>query len=235
MGIRRPELDKELLARLVREAHDHVHPAAPPAVELAELAVGVPVGVGLFVLDPEEHQGDVRAAELEMDLRPVRERPGACGRGRGTAEQQPLQCAVVHLVGHGPGEPGRPRASHVLGGRRVGDIERGGDLAKAQALAEAQSENMTDLSHAGMGPGHGHLPRGSWSTQRERVPCPTIARLRAPARACPAVRKLRNRCTKSAGTAVRKPPEPSGVVSGVGAGRAPGGGGGRAGDRGMPA
>jgi hypothetical protein len=74
------EVDEQLLARLVLLAHDHVEMKPPAPVVLAELAVGVAVGEGLLVLEPQQHQGDVGTPELPVDVRPVR--GGTGGRRR---------------------------------------------------------------------------------------------------------------------------------------------------------
>jgi hypothetical protein len=121
------EIDKQLLSGLVLLAHDHVEVATPAPVVLAVLAVGVAVGEGLLVLEPQQHQGDVRTAELPVNGRPV-------GRGTGRRrrccrrEQPGLQGVVVHAVGQRPAQPGGLGPLHVVGHRGERDLERGSDL-----------------------------------------------------------------------------------------------------------
>ncbi len=66
---------KELLAAQVGLAHGHRQPGFPAAVELAEAAVAVALGVGLDVLVPEDLQRDVLALQLAVHRRPVGLRP----------------------------------------------------------------------------------------------------------------------------------------------------------------
>jgi len=115
MGIPRPgEVHEELLARLVLLAHDDIDVPAPTSVELAELAVGVAVGEGLFVLEPQQHERDVGTPELEVHLAPVRH--GTRVRRWGLrGEQAGLEGVVVQVLGQRPGEPRRLGPPDVVG------------------------------------------------------------------------------------------------------------------------
>lgn len=208
------EVDEELLACLVVLAHDDVDATPPPPVELAELAVGVAVGEDLLVLDPQQHQGDVGAPELDVDPGPVRQRAGRRWRGGGGGEQERLEGVVVEAIGEGPGDPGRLGPAQMVAHGRERHLERRCGVAQAEAFAQAQSESISDLSHADMGPGHRRLLERSWSTVQVKTPGPSPhgGATWPPARV--GVRKLRNRCTESTGTGVRKRPEPS-ALSGV--------------------
>jgi hypothetical protein len=84
--------DGHLQARVVHEhllpspvhlAHDHVEPAPPEPVALAELRVLVAVGVLVLVHKPEELQGHPLPAELPVDPAPVRLRATAALAGVG--------------------------------------------------------------------------------------------------------------------------------------------------------
>ncbi len=88
------KVDEHLLAGLVVLAHRHVELLAPVAIELAELAVLVTVGVELFVLDPEQHERHALLGELLLYHRVVGF--GANSRGtRGRAEQPGLERVVI--------------------------------------------------------------------------------------------------------------------------------------------
>ena len=132
------EVDEELLAGLVLLAHDAVDVAAPAPVVLAELAVGVRIGKGLLVLEPEQHQRDVRPPELEVDLLPVRRRAHR-RRCRSCREQQRLEAVVVEVLGQRPAKPGRLCAPEMVGDGRERHLQRRGALADAQALAETEA------------------------------------------------------------------------------------------------
>jgi hypothetical protein len=76
------EVDEHLFAGFMLLAHDDVEVELPGPVVLTELAVGVTVGECLFVLVPQQHQGDALAAQLEVDLGPLRHRAGLGARAR---------------------------------------------------------------------------------------------------------------------------------------------------------
>jgi hypothetical protein len=65
-------VDEQALAGGMRLPHGRRQPALPAAIELAPAAVAVAVGRGLPVLLPQQHQGDAGAAQLVMDVRPIR-------------------------------------------------------------------------------------------------------------------------------------------------------------------
>jgi hypothetical protein len=109
------EVHEQLLARLVRLTHDDVEVPAPAPVEQGELAVGVAVGEGLFVLVPQKHEGDVGTAQLEVDLLPVGLRARTHRRG-GRAEQESLEAVIVEILGQRPAETGRHRPLTVVKG-----------------------------------------------------------------------------------------------------------------------
>ena len=180
----------------------------PAPVEDGELAVGVAVGEGLFVLVPQQHERDVGTPQLEVD--PLE---SGCGRGlaAGAAEvnKRCLEGVVVEVVGQRPAEPGGLGPPHVVADGGEGDAERGAHLAQAEALAESQTEYISDLAHADMGPGHGTSSNVLAGRVRVKVPCPPHVMPAAPSLLPRGVRKLRNRCTDSTGMGVRKPPESS--------------------------
>jgi len=121
-------VDEQLLAGLVRLAHDHVDAPLEGAVVLTEPGVAVTIAMTLAVLLPEQRQGDVLAAHLGVHGRPV----GLFGVGRGLAAcavETPLKLAVGDLLGQRPAEPGRLQAREHVRDGRVRYAHRAGDRA----------------------------------------------------------------------------------------------------------
>ncbi len=163
-GDRQPlagEVDEELLAGLVLLAHDDVDAPAPAAVVLAVLAVLVARREALLVLHPQQLQGDAGLAQLALDLGEVGHR-AARAAGRRGAEEPCLELCVADAVGQRPGEAGRLRAAQMVGHGSVGHAQGGADLAAAQALAEAEPEDLPDLAHGGTGAAHRHRSSKGW-------------------------------------------------------------------------
>jgi hypothetical protein len=92
------EVDEELFASLVLLAHRDVEVAPPAPVELGELAVGVAVGVGLFVLVPQEHERHALLRQFRSDVGEVGKRARLRVRLSG-AEQARLEGLVVEILG----------------------------------------------------------------------------------------------------------------------------------------
>jgi hypothetical protein len=65
-------IDEQLLPAQIGLAHGHGQAPFPAAIELAEPAVLVPLGVRRNVLVPENLQRDVLALQLAIDHRPIR-------------------------------------------------------------------------------------------------------------------------------------------------------------------
>ena len=134
------KVDEHLLCGLVILTHRHVELLAPVAIELAELAVFVAVGVQLLVFDPEQHERHAFFGELSLHRREVGF--GASSRcTRDRTEQSGLEYVVIaQLVGERPrGDAGLAGATHVVGHRRVGNRHGQRHLAKTQLVAESQS------------------------------------------------------------------------------------------------
>ena len=125
-------------------AHDQLELGGPGPVVLAEPAVLEPLGVGGFVLLPEQKQGDALALELAVHPRPVRHR--ACGTGqiRGRRIQGPLQGRVIERGGPADARPAG--ALQAIPHRALADA----DAARNGALAVTggtQPQHFSDLSH----------------------------------------------------------------------------------------
>ena len=152
------KVDEQLLTGLVVLAHGDVEGLTPVAIELTELAVFVPVGVLLSVFDPQQRLGHCLLGELRLHLREVGLRASSwCRLHR--AEEPGLECVIVaQLLGQRPRHETRiAGATDVVGHRRVRHRERQRNLAQTQLVVEAQSKNVTDLSHGCMGTGHRQL------------------------------------------------------------------------------
>src|SRR5579872_6926526 len=204
MGLVAGEVDEELLARPVLLAHRQVEEALRGPVVVAELAVGVPVvGVGLFVLEPQQHQRHPGPAQLAVHLAPVGDRAGPRRRRWLAVEQRRLECRVVEPVWQRPGEPGLPGPAEVVGHRRERDAERRADLAARQTLAPGQPQDVADLAHGETGSRHSHL-LGAGLRGTVAVPLSSHADPYAPSRV---YENLRNGCTEWARTGVRNRPE----------------------------
>ena len=158
---------EQLLPGPVGLAHDDVHLAGPGPVQVAELAVAVPVRVLLPVLQPQQLQGDVLAPQLPVHIGPLRQRAGRRGRRDGRI-QQPLQPAIVQALGQRPAQACQHRPRHIVrnGGQR--DTGRRAHLAPAQTPAEGQPENFTNISHGDAGSGHRRRLLGRGKCPRER-------------------------------------------------------------------
>ena len=72
----------------------------------------------------------------------------------------PLMFAGCHPMAPEIKEPpaagGPLGATEVVGDRRIGRADGGADLAAAQALTEAEAEDLSDLAHGGSGTWHRH-------------------------------------------------------------------------------
>ena len=89
-------IDKQFLAGVVLLAECEFLSSAPFAVQLAESRITVSIGLGLFVLAPDQFQGEVLVGfQLLADGRKVRRgMASAAGRAGSFAEQKLIQLAV---------------------------------------------------------------------------------------------------------------------------------------------
>jgi hypothetical protein len=160
---------------------------------VAELAVGVAVRVNLLVLEPQQHERHARTAQLIVDVTVVR-LGTVLGRGGALREHQGLEGLVVEVLRQGPAQARFFGLSEVLGDRGVRDVQKGAHLAAGEALAQGESENVSNLAHG----------RRVWASEpprrnvRGRLPVllhltPALHGLRR------GVRKRRNGRTKSSG------------------------------------
>ena len=113
-------------------AHGRRHAAAPFAVEVAELAVAVAVGMLAAIVLPQQRQGQAAAAQLGMDMGPVRQRLRPWRLIARRREQLALQRRIVELVRDRPSDADHRRAPDVLPDRRAADPQR---LSVTRSLA----------------------------------------------------------------------------------------------------
>ena len=118
------KVHEQLLAGGMGLAHGRRHAAAPFAVEVAEPAVAVAVGMLAAIILPQQRQGHAAAAQLGMDMGPIRQwlRPRRVIARR--REQLALQRRIVELVRHRPGDADDGRPADVLPDRRTADAQR---------------------------------------------------------------------------------------------------------------
>ena len=129
-------IHKELLARLVLEAHRHVQRLRPRAVEFAIAAVAVALRVDRPVLLPQQLERHALPAQLPMDRRPIRQRPFHLPRPGRRREQQRPQRPLVHFLGQRPRKPRRLGPHDVFPCRRNADATARGNRPMAQAVLE---------------------------------------------------------------------------------------------------
>jgi hypothetical protein len=109
-----------------------------------------------LVLLPQERQGDVLAAELEVDRAPIRERPGG-SLVLSLDEEGLLQRRVVEVLGERPGESRNLGPPHVVGDGGGCELESPGDLPPGETEV-LEPENFSYLPHGQPFCWHGHLP-----------------------------------------------------------------------------
>ena len=181
--------------------HDDVEVALEEAVVVAELAVGVTVGVRLPVLEPQQHEGDTGTPQLLVDVAEVRLGPDL-GQRRASWEQQRLEGLVVEVLGQRPAQPRFFGPPEVVSHRRVRDAQRDTDLAAGEALAQGKSENVSNLSHGETGSGQVNL-LGVMSEAGCLPPSPHASSTRPPSGCTKTPEWVygfdQNGCTKSAG------------------------------------
>jgi hypothetical protein len=109
------------------------------------------------VLEPQKHERHALAAHLVVHLRPIGQRARFCHRARASAGQPGFERLVVQVLGQRPAEPRLPGPPHIVGHGGERHLRGRRDLAPAQALARAEPQDISDLSHGNVGTGHRHL------------------------------------------------------------------------------
>jgi hypothetical protein len=115
-------------------AEDDVQLAAPAAVEFAEAAVTVAVGVVLAVLLPEQLQRDVTMG-LEFLVKALKLRWGTVGfvdAARRVPEKRLFQPGLVPTLGQGPGDARGLGSLQIFGNNGLRDRATAGDLVLTQ-------------------------------------------------------------------------------------------------------
>ena len=138
-------IDEQALAGDVVLPHGRRQPRLPGAVELAETAIAVAVGVDGAMLLPQQLQRHPWPAQLAVDCRPVRPRSTILGR-RGRRIEPALQLFVRQPFRQRPGQAGTPRPPDAFPGGRRAHPEAGGDLAFGHA-GGGQPQHVADFAH----------------------------------------------------------------------------------------
>ena len=128
-------------------AHRRADAAPPRDIQIAEPAVAIAVGLFGPVFLPQQEQRHATAAQLGMDMGPVRHGPGGRLVEPGGGEQPPLQLGVVDLGRHRPGDPDHRRPAQVFPDRRVSHPDRARDRPHARAARILQPQNFSHLPH----------------------------------------------------------------------------------------
>ena len=178
----------------MRLAHRGADAPAPRDIQIAEPAVAVAIPVLGPIFFPEQEQRDAAAAQLGMDMVPVRHRPRRRRVKAGGREQPPLQLGVVDLHRHRPGDPDHRRAAQVFRHRAVPDADRARDRPHTRAARILQSQNFSHFPHRQSLRWHRVPP--AW-----RTTLPVIGSSTAPPNAPP------QGCPGSIGITVRLPSE----------------------------
>jgi hypothetical protein len=139
-------VDEQLRAGAMDLAHREPPALEPPAVDLAELGVAVPVGMLLEIFQMEQLEGDARRAALGVQSRAVGD--GAMPGGR---RRRPIHPGVQRLVTEGldlsPREPGRAGAQHRGPDSAATDPQTLRHLPVGTPEAPLLSQDLPDLAH----------------------------------------------------------------------------------------
>jgi hypothetical protein len=147
---RRPfprEVDEDLLAGAVDLAHRGSQRPSPALVVPAKLAVAIPGGLPLEILQPEAQQRHPGPLELVVDPGHVRQGSGNPDQVANALEEAAFELPVVPVLRQGPHQPGLVGPAAVLRHRPHADPTRPGDGAVGQALLVLQPQDFTYLSH----------------------------------------------------------------------------------------
>jgi hypothetical protein len=121
------EVHEQLLAGRVGLPHGRRDAVAPFDVEVAEPAVAVAVGMMAAVFLPQQCQRYAAAAQLGMDMPPIRKRLRSWRVVAGWRKQLALQGCVVELLRDRPGDADHRGPADILRDRRATDPDRSGD------------------------------------------------------------------------------------------------------------
>ena len=139
-------VDEHALAGDVALPHGRRQPCLPGAVELAEAAVAVAVGVDGAMLLPQQLQRHPWPAQLAVDRRPVWLRPTILGRPRGRRVEPDLQRLVRQAFRQRPAQARRAAPAGCNPRRPSRSPQAGGDLAFGHAGGR-QPQHVADLAH----------------------------------------------------------------------------------------
>ena len=167
------EVHEQLLAGDMGLAHGRRDAAAPFAVEVAEPAVAVAVGMLAAIFLPQQHQRHAAAAQLGMDVGPVRQRLRLRRVVARRREQLALQRRIVELVRDRPGDADHRRAPEILPDRRAADPQRLSDHPLARPAGIPQAQNFSNLAHRQSLGGHRASPAGRKGSDLASLRLPT--------------------------------------------------------------
>ena len=161
------KIHEQLLAGRVGLPHGRRDAVAPFDVEIAEPAVAVAVGMQAPVLLPQQRQRHAAAAQLRMDMPPLRQRLRSRRVVARRREQLALQRRVVEPLRYRPGDADHGGAADVFADRGAADPDRTGDHPLARPAGVPQAQNFANLAHRQSLGGHRTSPCES---QRRTLP-----------------------------------------------------------------
>ena len=169
------EVDEQLLARAVLLAHDEVEPSLPAPVVLGRTrCTGSRRGALAWYSIHSSWRVTPLPAQLAVDDRPSRAAgAGRAGGGAARPNRRASSCASSRSSGSGQPRPARLARTRwsAHGGTRAGR-SRSPAWRAAQALAEDEAEDFSDLAHGGTGAWHRHLSSGGVNAFQASVRCP---------------------------------------------------------------
>jgi hypothetical protein len=141
------EVHEGLLAGAMDLAHRGRQRVRPLVVVPTELAVAIPVGMLLEVLEVEPLQGHPGPLELLVDPGHIGQRPGHPDDVAHPLEEPGFKLGVVPLGRQRPPQVCLPSPAAVLRHRAQPHAVGPGDGPVGQALLVLESKNLADLSH----------------------------------------------------------------------------------------
>jgi len=127
--------------------HDRIDLFSPLTVPMAKLAVLVALGMQLFVLLPQQHEGDAFLPQLLVNVGPIWQGAFMDWYSGKLGIQQVLQLVVIDVLRQGPPQGCLLEPEQILGNRTAGNGATLSDLAITDVTVEFKSENFSNFAH----------------------------------------------------------------------------------------
>jgi hypothetical protein len=128
-------------------AEGDIQLADPLPIAVAELAVLIPLGVGLFVLVPQELQGDTLPLEFLEKVLHGGHPPIGRGKRGVMREQHTLKGGVIEGRVQGPRQTSQSNPIQVISHGAVREGATPGDLPVAHLVVGLESKDFDNLAH----------------------------------------------------------------------------------------